>query len=109
MPEPLTFEPNKEYVRGVLASSCDWTSYDAQFVPVVQLPPDHRYFAYQRAVNRGGCPSEQVVEEHRKQFGAEFRAASDGPHPLASLSEEGPHEAFAYMQAVNNSQRGAAE
>jgi rubrerythrin len=38
MPEPMTFEFNKEYVRDVLDRTIMWTPYDAQFVPVTELP-----------------------------------------------------------------------
>src|SRR5690606_19459379 len=108
MPEPLRFEPNKEYVRDVLARTCEWAAWDAKFLPVSELPPEHRYFEYQRVVNAGGAPSERVIEERRSKAGEEYRYQSDGPHPLESLSaSEG--SVFPYAQAVNNSIRGAAE
>lgn len=109
MPEPLKFEPNKEYVRNVLAQSCDWTAYDAVFVPVTELASEHRYFKYQQVVNAGGCPSEQVIDEHRRQFGGEYRFSTEGPHPVEALREEYSGDALAYAQAVNNSERGAAQ
>lgn len=100
MPEPMTFEPNKEYVRDVLARTAHWTAFDAQFVPVDDLPPDHRFFDYQRAVNAGGVPSEQVIERRAADAGGEYRSSTDGPHPIPSLEEDGEHDDYAYWRAT---------
>lgn len=99
MPEPLKFEPNKEYVRETLRNTVELTAYDAQFVPIGELPPDHRYFEYQRIVNEGGSPTEQVIERRRAEMGSEYRFATEGEHPVATLREDGPHERFAYHEA----------
>jgi hypothetical protein len=92
MPEPMTFEPNKEYVRDVLARTIELSAWDAQFVPIDTLPPDHRYFAYQQAVNRGGAPTDQVIDRHRQEFGGEYRFATEGEHPVETLREKAPRE-----------------
>ena len=102
MPEPMTFEPNKEYVRDVLARTVELGAWDAQFVPIESLPPDHRYFAYQRAVNEGGVPSDQVITSHREQFGGEYRFATQGEHPVDTLREQAPRE-MEYRTAVEQS------
>ena len=104
MPEPLKFEPNKEYVRNTLKNTIEWTAHDAQFVPVDELPADHRYFEYQRQVNEGGVPSEQVIDRQRDK-GGEYRFATEGEHPIKSLRENGPHDEFAYHQADAEAQR----
>jgi hypothetical protein len=101
MPQPLTFESNKDYVRDVLARTADWSPWDAQFVPVSDLPGDHRFFDYQRAVNAGGVPSEQVIDLRRDQFGSEYRLETNGPHPVEPLREEGDHDNYAYHRAIN--------
>ncbi len=101
--EPLTFEPNKEYVRDVLRRTVDWTGFDAQFVPVDDLPPDHRFFAYQNVVNEGGVPIEQVIERRRSEKGDEYRLATDGDHPVEALCEDGPHEKLGYYRAGRTS------
>jgi len=109
MADPLTFEQNKQYVRDVLASTVDWTAFDARFMPVSDLPKDHRFFAYQHAVNQGGVPTETVIDQHRTEFGAEYRRAS-APHPIESLQEEsGRSDQFSYRQATASSLAGAAE
>jgi len=100
MPEPLTFETNKDYLRDVLARTVDWTPWDAQFVPVQDLPPDHRFFEYQRIVNAEGNPGERVIEEHRAQFGSEYRSVTEGAHPVEPLREDGDHDALSYHQAT---------
>lgn len=103
MPEPMTFEPNKEYVRDVLARTTELTSWDAQFVPIDTLPPDHRYFAYQNAVNRGGSPSDHVIDRHRAEFDGEYRFSTQGKHPVEALREVAPRE-MDYRAAVDRAE-----
>lgn len=107
MPAPLTFEPNKAYIREVLARTCDWTGYDAQMVPIGELPEGHRYFHYQRQVNGDGSPSEEVINRHRGKEGGDYRFATGGPHPIDSLRETGEGDRFAYARAMANNQQGA--
>ena len=97
--EPMTFEPNKQYVRDVLNRTLDWTAYDSEFVPVGQLPSDHRFFDYQRKVNAGGVPSEDVISRHREQFGEEYRFNTEGEHPNPSLRDSGTAEDTPYEKA----------
>mgnify|MGYP001945715145 CR=1 FL=1 len=86
LPEvPLTFETNKDYVRSVLAEQIDLRADGTEYVPVGELPEDHRYFAFQDVVNDGGAPSELVVDENRAASGREFRDEVEGPHPVAGL------------------------
>jgi hypothetical protein len=99
MPEPMKFEPNKDYVRQVLQETVGHTAYDAQFMPVEDLTPDHRFFEYQRTVNEGGVPSEQVIDRRRSEKGDEYRHATEGAHPIAPLREDGHHDEFAYHRA----------
>jgi hypothetical protein len=99
MPEPMTFEPNKAYVRDVLARTIELSAWDAQFVPIDSLPPDHRYFAYEAAVNEGGSPTEQVIDRHRAEFGREYRFATEGEHPVEALRENSQSD-LSYKTAV---------
>ena len=99
--EVMTFEPNKQYVRDVLNRTLDWTAYDSEFVPIGELPSDHRFFDYQRTVNEGGVPSEDVIRRHREEHGGEYRFNTDGEHPNPSLQESGTGENTPYDQARN--------
>jgi hypothetical protein len=87
IPEPVLFQSNKEYVRQVLADQVNLTANLADFVPMDELPEDHRYRQYQSAVNAGGfIPSEAVIEEHKKAMsGQEYRLNTEGPHPVEWL------------------------
>jgi len=84
---PVTFEPNKAYVREVLASQIDLRTDGLAYVPVDDLPSDHRYFRYQEIVNKGGAPSEQVIDEDRRRTRHEYRDETDGDHPIDDLRE----------------------
>ena len=82
---PLTFEPNKQYVRDVLESQYDLRADGVHYVRLDELPDDHRYFEYQRTVNAGGTPSELVIDETRRERGRDYRDESEGPNPIDSL------------------------
>ncbi len=84
---PVTFEPNKDYVRQVLATQIDLRTDGLAYVPYQELPDDHRYFAYQDTVNAGGASSEQVIDQNRSKRGREFRDETEGEHPIAGLRE----------------------
>jgi len=84
---PVTFEPNKQYVREVLASQVDLRADGLRYVPVDELGSDHRYFRYQETVNAGGVPSEQVIEADRSASGHEFRDETEGENPIVDLRE----------------------
>jgi hypothetical protein len=82
---PVTFEPNKDYVRDVLATQVDLRADGLDFVPVGDLATDHRYFTYQKTVNAGGNPSEQVIDENRARSGRDYRDETEGDHPITDL------------------------
>jgi hypothetical protein len=89
MPAPITFQPNKEYVRQVLANQVDLTANEIDFVPAASLPKDHRYFQYQKTVHgKGPVPSEAVIDEHAGKKGGEYRLETEGPHPVEDLQME---------------------
>ncbi|MBN1238159.1 MAG: hypothetical protein JXB36_06640 [Gammaproteobacteria bacterium] len=81
----LKFETNKAYVREVLRNQVDLTSKDSDFVPVATLPPNDRYFEYQRRVNGDWVPTEEVIRENAAQNGQEYRLETEGPHPVPGL------------------------
>lgn len=91
IPETVTFESNKAYVRKVLAEQTHLTADGTDFVPMDSLPKDHRFHWYQNQVNAGGTPSEAVIDRHREAKGDEYRLETDGNHPVDWL--RGKHAA----------------
>ena len=86
----MTFEPNKDYVRQVLADAD--RPADRRHSTTCrssELPADHRYFRYQATVNAGGAPSEQVIDEDRAKRGREYRDETEGEHPDPDLRPAG--------------------
>jgi len=84
----FSFKPNKAYVREVLAKQIDLTSKDSAFVPLAQVPESDRYFEYQKTVNAGRVPSEAVIEDAKRDLGAEYRLETEGPNPVPGLRLE---------------------
>jgi hypothetical protein len=82
---PVTFEPNQQYVRDVLASQYDLRSDGIEYVPLSDLPPGHRYFRYQKTVNKGGAPSEMVIDEERREHDVDYRDETEGKNPIPEL------------------------
>jgi hypothetical protein len=82
LPEPLTFEPNKEYLRHLLATQIDLTTLGAGYVTEA-----HERFEWMQEQLHGGLtpPSEEVIELHRQQFGDEYRLETEGPHPVETM------------------------
>jgi hypothetical protein len=88
LPEPVRFEPNKEYVRHLLATQLDLTTRGAGYVR-----EQHERFQWmQRQLNDSmPPPSERVIEMHRERMGSEYRVEPEGEHPVADLREEVRH------------------
>jgi hypothetical protein len=82
---PVTFEPNKEYVREVLASQIDLRADGVDYVDDADLPADHRSRQYRERVNAGEVPSESVIELNREANDRDFRDETEGPNPVPSL------------------------
>ena len=82
LPEPMTFEPNKEYLRHLIATQFDLTTLGAGYVREA-----HERFEWMQQQLHDGQqpPSEQVIEMHRQEFGDEYRMETEGPHPVESL------------------------
>ncbi len=81
MPQPMTFESNIDYLREVLEKQTRLTADGPNFVLVDDLPRNHRFFAYQRMINKGGAPSQQVVKAHIDKQGEDYRFET-AQHPL---------------------------
>jgi hypothetical protein len=84
---PVTFEPNKEYVREVLSAQYDLRTDGLDYVPLDDLPADHWYFQYQETVNAGGAPSELVIDETRRERDRDYRDETEGPNPIPQLRQ----------------------
>jgi len=82
---PVTFEPNKQYVREILELQYDLRTDGLGYSSLDDLPRDHRYFAFQKTVNKGGVPSEQVVDEDRAENERDYRDETDGANPIPEL------------------------
>ncbi len=82
LPEPLMFEPNKEYLRHLLATQIDLTTLGAGYVREA-----HQRFEWMQEQLHAGQqpPSEQVIEMHRTEYGDEYRLETEGAHPVESL------------------------
>jgi hypothetical protein len=82
---PVTFEPNKDYVRDVLATQIDLAADGLDYVRASELPGEHRSRRYREIVNADGVPSEMVIDDNRAHSGHEFRDETEGPHPVSEL------------------------
>jgi hypothetical protein len=89
LPEvPLTFESNKDYVRGVLAREVDLTADGLDIVPAGELPKGHRFHDFQEAVNGDGVPSNDVIDANRRANGRDYRDETEGPNPVPGLRSD---------------------
>ena len=83
LPTPLTMEPNKEFVRGVLAEQVDLTFLGTE--PVTET--HKRFEQYQDAVMAQDSFSEDVIDLNIKENGHEYRLQTEGEHPVERLRE----------------------
>ncbi|MFI9595243.1 hypothetical protein [Nonomuraea sp. NPDC052265] len=78
LPPPVTFEPNKAYLRELLATQIDCTTLGTGYVQEAH----ERFSRMQEAVMGGEKPpSEQVIDDNRGVSGREYRLETEGPHP----------------------------
>jgi hypothetical protein len=82
---PLTFEPNKDYVREVLATQVDLRPDGLGYTPLDELPKNHRFFAFNDQVNGDMVPSEEVINQYRAERGLDYRDETEGDHPVVDL------------------------
>jgi hypothetical protein len=70
LPEPLLFEPNKAYLRHLLATQVDLTKLGAGYVREA-----HERFEWMQRQVHGTAqpPSEQVIGAHEAEFGRDYR------------------------------------
>ncbi|AYC37016.1 hypothetical protein [Streptomyces griseorubiginosus] len=84
LPNVLTFEENKQFVRGLLDTQMDLTTLGTGYV----RDAHERFERMQEQIHGGEePPSEQVMAQHRELFGREYRVETEGEHPDAALRE----------------------
>jgi hypothetical protein len=85
LPDPVTFEPNKAYLRELLETQIDFTTLGTGFVREAH----ERFQSYQDAILGGEPPaSDQVIAMHTQMFdGEDYRMVTDGEHPRPDLRE----------------------
>ncbi|CAG1065923.1 hypothetical protein BAC1_01516 [uncultured bacterium] len=86
-PKAITFESNVDYVREVLREQVEFTAQETEIVPKDTLKKDSLYAKTQGVLNAGGVPSEQVIKEHVKKQGKDYRYLLKGEHPVDRLKK----------------------
>ncbi|MBP2703807.1 hypothetical protein JOL79_08315 [Microbispora sp. RL4-1S] len=82
LPRPVMFEPNKEYLRELIATQIDYTTLGTGYVQEAH----ERFRRFQERIHDDvEPPSERVIDENRARSGEEYRLETEGTHPLYSL------------------------
>jgi hypothetical protein len=85
LPAPVTFEPNKEYLRHLLDTQIDLTTLGAGYV----TDAHERFEKLQDRLMAGELPaSEVVVDRHSATFGTDYRQETEGAHPVSDLRQK---------------------
>jgi hypothetical protein len=84
LPNVLTFEPNKGYLRELIATQLDLTTLGTGYVREAH----ERFEAMQEAIHGGEAPpSDQVISLHDEALGHDYRLETEGEHPVPALRE----------------------
>jgi hypothetical protein len=84
LPEVVTFEPNKQYLRELLETQIDLTTLGTGYVREAH----ERFQKMQERIHGGEePPSERVIDEHRERYGTDYRLETEGPHPDPKLRQ----------------------
>jgi hypothetical protein len=85
LPQALTFEPNKAFLRELLATQMDLTTLGAGYVR-----EQHERFQRMQENIHGGekPPTERVIDMHRAKFGDDYRLETEGHHPDPRLRQK---------------------
>jgi hypothetical protein len=81
LPPAMTFEPNKDYVRTVLAETVGHRA-DGFDIEDRNGKPSAASAGYQAIVNGDGNYSQDVIDLHVERFGHDYRLQTDGDHPI---------------------------
>lgn len=87
-PELISFAPQKEYIRQILANTVCNTSLYEDYVSVTKLPSNANFFDYQKRTIKDveTMPSHIVIEDHIKNFSSDYRL-QDKEHPVKALRD----------------------
>src|SRR3954447_490992 len=84
LPNVLTFEENKQFVRGLLDTQMDLTTLGTGYVREAH----ERFVRMQEKVNGAEPPpSDRVVDTLISLTGRDYRLETEGPHPVEALRE----------------------
>jgi hypothetical protein len=84
LPTPVTFEPNKEYLRELIADTLDVTTLGVGYVREAH----ERFERMQQRLNGAEPPpSDRVIDQHRQRYGTDYRIETEGPHPDPRLRQ----------------------
>ncbi len=87
-PELLNFEPQKEYIRNVIANTITMQANTKRgYVDVNDLKDNDFFFAYQKQIlgtNPDLEPAHAVINATIKRYGKDYRVM-DKPHPIKAL------------------------
>ncbi len=87
-PEPLSLHENVNYVREIIKDSVQFTGDKEDYKDISELPSDHRYFSYNKAINEPIAEESghEVIERHIKDVGQDYRYETD-KHPFAAFRD----------------------
>lgn len=85
LPEPVRMQSNIDYVREIMAAQTDYNAFETEFMPAEKMPSDERFREYQKKMNAGGAPSQQVIEREIQKKGEDYRMEVRGSHPVERL------------------------
>ncbi|GAA2479948.1 hypothetical protein GCM10010406_15210 [Streptomyces thermolineatus] len=84
LPNVLTFEPNKQYLRELIAEQLDLTTLGAGYVREAH----ERFERMQQEIHGGEpAPSDRVLQRQHDEVGREYRVETEGEHPVPRLRE----------------------
>jgi hypothetical protein len=81
LPPAMTFEPNKDYVRHILATQVGYRA-DGLDIADADGKVTKQTKAYQTVVNGDGNYSQDVIDLHTQQHGSDYRLQTEGEHPI---------------------------
>ena len=89
---PVTFEPNKEYVREILASQYDLRTDGFDYVASTTCPPTTATSSTRRCERRRCTERAVVIDETARERDREYRDETEGDNPIAELRQSAQTE-----------------